>query len=93
MVSSKTSRLDARLSEESLELIRRAAEIEGRTVSDFVVGSARAAAARVIEDNHIIRLSVEDSVAFLEALAAPEEPMPPLRRAGRAYRSLISSSE
>jgi uncharacterized protein (DUF1778 family) len=42
----KSTRLEARLSPETLAVVKRAAEIEGRSVSDFVVAAARQAAQR-----------------------------------------------
>ncbi len=41
----KTARLDARLPESVLDLLRRAASLQRRTLSDFVVCAAREAAA------------------------------------------------
>ena len=72
--------------------VRRAAQIQGRSVSDFVVAAAQAAAERTIEDTQIIRLSVEDQRAFVEAILNPPEPTPALRRAFRAHRELIEKS-
>jgi uncharacterized protein (DUF1778 family) len=43
-----------------LKRLERAAEIQGRTVTDFVVGAADEAACRALEQTEIIRLSVED---------------------------------
>lgn len=41
-----------------MAVLKRAAEIEGRTLTDFVVAAAHEAAKRTIEDNEVIRLSV-----------------------------------
>lgn len=46
----KVERLDFRLSSEDDELIRRAAQAEGLSVSGFVVSRARAAADEVLAD-------------------------------------------
>lgn len=88
----KTTRLEARIAPDTLAMVRRAAEIEGRSVSDFVVSAARAAAERTIEETQIIRLSLEDQRALVEALLDPPEPTPTLRRAAKAYRRLIAES-
>ena len=42
-------------------MLKRAAEIEGRTLTDFVVTAARDAAMRTIEEAAVIRLSIEDN--------------------------------
>ena len=71
-----------------MAVLKRAAEIEGRTLTDFVVAAAHEAAKRTIEDNEVIRLSV-DSRRFADALVNPPEPAPALRRAGERYHKLI----
>jgi uncharacterized protein (DUF1778 family) len=89
--TTRTSRLEARISPEALAIVRRAAEIQGRSVSDFVVAAAQDAAARAIEENQILRLSVEDQRAFAEAMISPPEPAAALRRAFRRHSELIKS--
>lgn len=71
--SSKPERLEARLTREQKELIQQAADLEGRTLTDFVVSSAQAAALRTIEEHTLISLTKRDSVAFVEALLNPPE--------------------
>lgn len=91
--ASTIARLEARLPAEVMALLKRAAEIEGRTLTDFVVAAAHEAAKRTIEDSEVIRLSVADSCRFADALLNPPEPAPALRRAGERYRKLIAGSE
>ena len=68
---------------------RRAAELQGRSVSDFVVSAAQDAAQRTIEETQIIRLSVEDQRAFAAAILNPPRPTPALVRAAEAHDRLI----
>ena len=91
--STRSTRLEARLSPETLATIRRAAEIEGRSVSDFVVAAAREAAQRTIAETQIIRLSVADQRTLAEALANPPKPAAALRRARAAHRRLIAATK
>jgi uncharacterized protein (DUF1778 family) len=72
-----------------LKLLERAAEIQGRTVTDFVVAAADEAACRALEQTEIIRLSVEDQRQIAEAIINPPKPTPALRRAARRYRELF----
>ena len=88
----RTARIEARIAPEALAVVKRAAEIQGRSVSDFVVAAAQEAAARTIEETQIIRLSVEDQRAFAEAILNPPEPGPALKRAFRRHRELIKNS-
>jgi uncharacterized protein (DUF1778 family) len=84
-----TARLEARLPNEVLDRLKRAAEIQGRTLTDFVVAAADEAACRAIEQTEIIRLSLEDQRQIAEAIINPPEPTPALRRAVRRYRKLF----
>jgi len=88
----RTARIEARIAPEALAIVKRAAEIQGRSVSDFVVAAAQEAAHRAIEETQVIRLSVEDQRAFAEAILNPPAPTPALRRAFRRHRELIQES-
>ena len=78
---SSTARLEARLPVEVHALLKRAAELQGRSLTDFVVTAARDAASRTIEEAEIIRLSVADQRQIAEAILNPPEPTAALRRA------------
>ena len=85
-----TARLEARLPVDVHALLKRAAEIEGRTLTDFVVAAASAAARKTIEDAEIIKLSVEDQQRFAEALIDPPPLAPAMTRAMERHRRLIA---
>lgn len=87
--AARTARIEARIAPEALATVKRAAELQGRSVSDFVVAAAQEAANRTIEEAQIIRLSVEDQRAFAAAILNPPEPAPALIRAAEAHRRLI----
>ena len=70
-------------------LLKRAAEMQGRTLTDFVVTAARDAAHRTIEEAEIIRLSVEDQRLFSNSLLNPPEPRSALRRAFERRNELL----
>jgi uncharacterized protein (DUF1778 family) len=88
-----TARLEARLPAEVHALLKRAAEIQGRTLTDFVVTAAHEAARRTIAETDLVRLAVEDQRRFAEAILDPPEPAPALRRAFARHRRLVRSSE
>jgi uncharacterized protein (DUF1778 family) len=88
---STSARLEARLPADIHALLKRAAEIEGRSLTDFVVTAARQAACRTIEETEIIRLSVEDQRQIAEAILHPPQPAPALRRAFKRRRELFGS--
>ena len=84
-----TARLEARLPADIHALLKRAAEVQGRTLTDFVVTAAREAAIRAIEEVEIIRLSAADQRIVAEAILNPPEPSPALRRASRRRKELF----
>ena len=81
----QTARLEARLPASVYALITRAAELKGRSISDFVVSAAQDAAQRAIEDEGIIRVSAEDQQRFAAALINPPAPSAALKRAIRRH--------
>lgn len=89
----RTARLEARVAPDILAAVRRAAEIAGRSVSDFVVEAARAAAERTIEETQIIRLSLADQERVAALLSLAPKTSPALDRAMDAHRKLIRESE
>lgn len=90
---SRTARLEARITPGALAVVRRAAEIQGRSVSDFVVAAAEEAASRTIQETEIIRLSVEGQRQIVEAILNPPEPNAALIRAFERRRELFVEDE
>ena len=62
-------------------MLKRAAELQGRTMTDFVVAAVQDAAHRAIEQAEVIRLSLADQECFAQALLSPPQPAPALERA------------
>jgi uncharacterized protein (DUF1778 family) len=89
----RTMRLEARITPDALAIVKRAAEIEGRSVSDFVVAAARDAAKRTIEESHLIRLSLEDQHRLVELLLDPPAVTPALERAREAHARLVRPAQ
>ena len=87
--SPRSARFEARVTPDTLAAIRRAAEIEGRSVSDFVVQAARDAAERRISETQIIRLSLADQERVAEMLARGPKPSAALDRAVAAHDAMI----
>ena len=88
----RTARIEARIAPDALAIVKRAAEIQGRSVSDFVVAAAQEAAHRTIEETQVIRLSVEDQRAFADAILNPPPLTPAMERAIERYRTLVKAS-
>ena len=86
-----TARLEARISTDLHTLLKRAAEIQGRTMTDFVISAVQDAAQRAIEQADYIRLTLADQECFAQALLSPPKPAPALKRAFARRRKLIST--
>jgi len=87
--SSSSARLEARISSDLHALLKRAAELQGRTMTDFVVAAVQDAAQRAIEQAEVLRMSLEDQQRFAEALLSPPEPTPAMIRALARRRNLL----
>jgi uncharacterized protein (DUF1778 family) len=87
--TTRVTRLEARITREALAEVRNAAQIQGRSVSDFVVAAAQEAAQKTITEIEIIRLSREAQERFVALLLNPPEPTPALRRAFERHRAMF----
>lgn len=84
------ARLEARLPGEVLRRLKRAAEIQGRTLTDFVVAAADEAARRTIQQTDILLLSEQDQRQIAAAILNPPVPNRALKKAAKRYRQLIA---
>jgi uncharacterized protein (DUF1778 family) len=82
--------LGFRLTGQVKSLIERAAEIEGRSVTDFCLAAVSEAARKSIERDRILVLSERDQKAFFRALAQPRKATPALKRAFKRERESIA---
>jgi uncharacterized protein (DUF1778 family) len=80
-VPTATARLEARISADLHAMLRRAAKIEGRTMTGFVAAAVQDAAQRAIARAEVVRLSLADQECFARALLAPPAAAPALKRA------------
>ena len=84
--SRKSKRVDVRLSPSVKDVLERASALEGRSMSDFILSSAMAAAKQAISDHERLQLSARDREVFVEALLNPPSPTPWARDAARRFR-------
>lgn len=88
---SQTARLEARISQDLHMTVKRAAEIQGRTMTDFVAHALQMAATKTIAQADHIRLSVADQEAFANALIEPSKPNAALKRAFAKANKLLAA--
>ncbi|HFP5284280.1 TPA: DUF1778 domain-containing protein [Escherichia coli] len=87
--ATQTARLEARISTELHAMLKRAAEIQGRTMTDFIISAVQDAAQRAIEQTDIIRLSRTDQEIFAQALLSPTAPNDALKRAFKRRNNML----
>lgn len=93
LASTATARLEARISVDLHAMLKRAAELQGRTISDFVASAVHEAAKDVIEHASVIRLALADQECFAQALLSPPKPTPALKRAFINKKKLLRDAE
>ncbi len=82
----RNARLEARVSSDQKDFFQRAATLTGRTLSELVIDSTQEAAAKIVQEHEVIRLSREERVAFVSALLTPAKPGARLKKAVQSYR-------
>ena len=86
----RAARLEARVSRATKALVQKAAEIEGRSVTDFIVHSAVEAAKRTVQENEFMHLTQRDRVAFVEALLNSPAPNARLQKAAQRHAQIFA---
>lgn len=89
----RQERLEVRVTSEAKELIEYAANLGGETVSAFATRALTQYAEETINSQHVVRLSAEDSLAFVQALFAESTPNEALKRAAKRYQQWVSENE
>lgn len=85
-----TARLEARISKELHATLKRAAELQNRTMTDFIITAVQEAALHAIEQAEMIRLSLADQENFAQALMSPPKATEALERAFSRHSKLVS---
>jgi uncharacterized protein (DUF1778 family) len=69
-------------------MLNRAAGIQGRSLTDFVVSAVQETAQRTIEQGEVVRLSLADSERSAQGLLSPPDPSPALEHVFARRRKL-----
>lgn len=78
--TTRTEKLDLRLTPEAKRTLAAAANAERRSLSDFVLESALGRAEETLADRRVFQLAPEQWEAFMSALDAPAADMPRMRK-------------
>ncbi len=76
----REDRLEIRLTPKAKSILKRAASVERKTVSAFILDKGLEAAAETLADRRDFRLSARQYDAFVAALDSPTKPQPRLKR-------------
>ncbi len=85
----KASHLEARISAGEKELLKRAADLQGCSLTEFVVRSAQEAARKAVKEHQMMSLTARDTEAFAKALLRPPSPSNKLKRAAARYKIIM----
>jgi uncharacterized protein (DUF1778 family) len=88
-VTAKTERLEARVPVFLKRIIQRAADLQGRSITDFVIAALDKSARETVRDHEVMRLNAEDSMIFAKALIDPPKPNAALKRAFAAHSKRV----
>ena len=89
--TSKSARIETRVSQAQKDLIERAAVFSGRTVSEFVLAHVEEAAKKVIDEHEKLHLDQVQSRILVDALLSPKKPNKKLKLAMEHYRKRVDS--
>lgn len=82
----KTERLEARISSQQKRLFEKAARIQGRTLTEFVLHSAQVIASNVLQEQSLMKLSAKETEKFVDSLLNTPAPGVRLAEAAERYK-------
>lgn len=82
----RPQRLEPRISKAQKELFVRAAALQDRSLTDFLIANAQEAALETVGTLDALHLSERDRHTFVSALLTPPTPAKTLQRAAKRYR-------
>src|SRR3990167_6440077 len=83
--NSRRDRLEARVAREQKSLFQRAADLQGKSLTEFLIHSAQQEALKTIREYETIVLGKEDQRVLMDALLNYEIPNKALQIAAKEY--------
>ncbi|WP_439235130.1 DUF1778 domain-containing protein [Lonepinella koalarum] len=90
MSQTATARFEARVKPEIYEILKQAATMTGRTLTDFIVSSAYQEAKKTINEHSQLTLSMRDQQTFWQALNSPNKPNAAMEKAKARHQALLN---
>lgn len=88
--TTKTERLEARVPVALKRAIQHAANLQGRTLTDFVIASLEKMARETVREHEVITLSAADSLRVAKLLIHPPKPNAALKKAAAQHRKSVA---
>lgn len=85
------ARLEAKVNLDIYLLLKQAAAMSGRTLTDFVVSVAYEEAKRTISEHQMLYLSLRDQELLMDRLSKPDEPNSSMNEALSVYEQYFLS--
>ena len=91
MVKSQKSlaRLEARVDAEIKARWQQAADLQGITLTDFIITSLQESASKIIQQHQTMKLNKKDTAAFVDAILNPSQPNENLIAAAKEYKKIM----
>jgi len=90
---SRSERLEARVNSELKSRLQKAAQLQGSSLSEFILKSAEKTANQVIREYQILKLSDEESLKFVNTIFNVSKPNQKLQSAYSKYRKEVLSGK
>lgn len=87
------ARLEAKVNQDIYELLKQAAAITGRTLTDFIVTVAYEEAKKTISEYQILHLTLNDQASLIENLTKPFEPNQSMKNAFDTYEEYLLNTQ
>lgn len=85
----KYERLEARVASTQKALFQYAAQLSGKTLTDFAISALQEVSERIIQTHQIMTLSKQDQEIFIEAIFHPSKPNKSLRDASKRFKKIV----
>lgn len=85
-----TTRLEARVPTNIKQLVEKAAHVQGRSITDFVIVSLEQSARQTLREHEVMQLGREDSLRFAKILIDPPKPNAALKRAFALHAKTVT---
>ncbi len=87
--TSKTQRLEVRVPVALKKVVQHAADLQGRSLTDFVIASLDKVARETIREHEVMTLNARDSLRVAKLLLNPPRPNAALRKAVEKHRKSV----